>query len=81
MTSPIGSFQLAFDSAHPTVPEPVAIRLATDDAIAWLVAAAPKDEDHAREDLYAGDIWLGFDEVIVLFTDARAHRLGLLPAD
>jgi hypothetical protein len=61
----------------PPVSAPVAIRLATDGGVAWIVAAAPRDEHHAREDIRANDVWVGFDEVIVLFDDVRADHLGL----
>jgi hypothetical protein len=78
MNSPIASYRIALGVPDdPPVSAPVAIRLATDSGVAWIVAAAPRDEHHAREDIRADDVWVGFDEVIVLFDDVRAGHLGL----
>lgn len=78
LNSPITSCRVAPGVPDdPPVTAPVAIRLATHNDVAWVVAAAPRDEDHAREDLGADDVWIGFDEVIVLFGDVRADQLGL----
>lgn len=76
MNTPITSYRIAL-SVPDDVPSPVAIRLATDRGVAWIAAAAPRDQRHAREDLRADDAWVGFDEVIVLFDDLRAENLGL----
>lgn len=46
----------------------------------WLVAGAPKEWDRASADLGADDVWLGHDEVMVVFEDAIAERIGLIEA-
>lgn len=59
---------------------PVGIRLTVGPSVVWIVAAAPRDAAHATEDLYAEDVYLGHDEVIVVFGDERARLLGILVA-
>ena len=46
----------------------------------WIVAAAPREYLLAKPDLESDDVYLGHDEVIVVFTDQRARRIGLPPA-
>ena len=59
--------------------DPVAVRLATASAPLWIVAAAPREYQLATPDLGTDDVYLGHDEVIVVFTDQRARRIGLPP--
>ena len=62
---------------RPTDVGTVALRLATDSGVAWLVAAAPKEFAGEHTDIRAKDVQVGWNEVIVLFDDARAEHLGL----
>jgi len=63
----------------PPVQAPVAIRLATREGFVWLVAAGPRDSGPATEDLTADGVYLGHDELIVVFDDERAQRIGVVP--
>jgi hypothetical protein len=77
LRTPLVSCDLVLDSVvDPQVSAPVAIRLATKDGVVWMAAAGPSDSAHPVEDLDADDVWVGHDEVIVFFDDARAKRLG-----
>lgn len=76
--TPITGYSLAMsepDERHGAAP--IALRLATGRGIVWLVAAAPRDEESATEDLGAEAVYLGHDELIVLFEDDRARKIGL----
>jgi hypothetical protein len=64
------------DDPRPS-PVPLAVRLATERNVVWIAAAAPRDDSHARADLGGDDVWIGFDEVIAVFDDGRAHQIGL----
>jgi hypothetical protein len=64
----------------PPVEVPVAVKLYTIRGSAWPVAGAPKEWDRASAHLGADDVWLGHDEVIVVFDDAIAERIGLVEA-
>lgn len=75
---PVVGYDLAlFAPADPPVLAPIAVRLVTASSVVWLAAAAPRDYEAASEDLTAEDVYLGHDEMIVAFTDDRAHRIGL----
>ena len=75
----VTDFALAFwEPDDPPVTAPVAIRLGTARGCAWLVAAGPRDHARDLEELTAQDVYLGQDEMIVLFDDERARRLGLI---
>lgn len=60
---------------------PVALRFSTDGGAFWVAAAAPQNESAATEELDADDVWLGYDEVIVIFDDDVAERIGLIGVD
>ncbi len=62
----------------PPVEAPVAVKLYTMSASVWLVAGAPTDAVSAMVALEAEDFWLGHDEVMVVFDDEIAARIGLL---
>ena len=91
MNSPVTSYRIALelrdsvwltrleDSDDPPVSVPIALRLASERGVVWIAAAAPREGD-AHEDIGANDVWLGHDEVIVVFDDVRADRLGLRAA-
>ena len=64
----------------PPVEAPVAVKLYSIRGSAWLVAGAPKESDRASADLGADDVWLGHDEVMVVFDDVMAERIGLIEA-
>jgi hypothetical protein len=66
-----------FAPDDPPVEVPVAIRLITESAAVWIVAAAPREYGRAMPELERDDIFLGHDEVIAVFSDHRAHALGL----
>jgi hypothetical protein len=69
---------LARETENGTNGPPVAVRLATDaGATAWIVAAGPCDLISAATRLTADAVWLGHDEVIVVFGDEGARRIGL----
>jgi hypothetical protein len=75
---PIVGYDLALSAPDdPLVVAPVAVRLATASSLVWLAAAAPRRYEVASEDLTAKDVYVGHDEAIVAFTDARADRIGL----
>jgi len=78
VNSPITSYRIALGVQNdPPMSAPVALRLATDSGVAWLVAAAPKEFAGEHEDIRAKDVQVGWNEVIFLFDDARAEHLGL----
>jgi hypothetical protein len=78
INSPITSYGIALGvPGDPPVSAPVALRFATNTGVAWIVAAGPQDADRELEEIRAADVWIGHDEVIVLFGDDRADRLGL----
>jgi hypothetical protein len=57
---------------------PWAIRLETEAGSVWIVLAMPRNrEGETGAVLQPDNIWLGADEVIVLFGDEVAARLGL----
>ena len=64
----------------PPVLAPVAVKLYSDLGSVWLVAAAPRDPQSVSAHLSANDVWVGHDEVIVVFDDAIAERIGLIEA-
>ena len=60
----------------PPVRAPIAVRLANDLAEVWVAAAGPRHPPVG--DPPAPDaMWVGFDEVVVLFDRAEALALGL----
>lgn len=64
----------------PLVEAPIAVKLYAESGTVWLVAAAPLDPLSASDDLKAETVWVGADEVIVVFDDGIATRLGLQEA-
>ena len=77
---PVARYSLAFvETDDPSVRAPVAIRVATGQGLVWLVVAGPLDPAIATND-FEGGVYLGHDEVIVVFDDAQARRIGLVAA-
>lgn len=66
-----------FAPDDPPLEAPVAVRLATGAGPVWFVAAAPREYGLAMPEPERDDIYLGHDEVVVLFSDERASALGL----
>ena len=64
----------------PPVEAPVAVKLYAQSGTVWLVAAAPLDPLSASDDLKAETVWVGADEVMVVFDDGIAIGLGLQEA-
>lgn len=76
--APVSGYELRlFAPDDPPVEVPVAVRLAVGNAAVWIVAAAPREYELARPSLSQEDIYLGHDEVLVVFSDERAGALGL----
>lgn len=79
--SPIKRAALALGQPDdPPVDAPIAVKLVTARAAVWLVAGAPREWDRARPDITADDVYLGHDEMLVVFDDIIAKRIGLLEA-
>jgi hypothetical protein len=56
------------------------VKLYAESATVWLVAAAPREPLSASAHLSAEDVWVGHDELMVLFDDDIAARIGLAEA-
>lgn len=76
--APVTGYDLRlFAPDDPPVEAPVAVRLGAGGSGVWIVAAAPREYELATPDLQHDDIYLGHDEVLVVFSDDRASALGL----
>jgi hypothetical protein len=79
--APIVAVSLALGRPDdPPVQAPVAVKLYSNLGSVWLVAAAPREPPSASAYLNAEDVWVGHDEVMVVFDDAIAERIGLIEA-
>ena len=79
--APIGAVSLALGRPDdPLVEAPVAVKLYSDLGSVWLVAAAPREPLSVSAHLNAEDVWVGHDEVMVVFDDDTAARIGLAEA-
>jgi hypothetical protein len=78
LEGPLESLQFADGIPDdPPVVAPMALRLGLRESSAWIVAARLKDELSSPGELTAEDLFVGLDEVIVLFGDDCAARVGL----